>query len=198
MATFKGSSKEFKRFMGPRLRNVVNSITKRHRTSVGSCEHCGVSRDLHSAHVHGKDRIAIIDSILDRSKRSRGQTVEVDLDEFERRFKDEHSPVEKAIFVLCNACHRRYDKKPFGDPGFLPITLDPPKASDFVSRLLKTKKAEIRTYFSDGRVRRQMWNVRRFTRNSSLYGNLRSRSEFRKGQWKNSGIAKVHVRIVMR
>lgn len=217
MATFKGSHTEFKRFIGPHLRNVVNQITKSHKRKVGNCEHCGVGGELHAAHVHGKDRLQIIELLLHRVQRSDAQVIEIDIGEFEQAFKNEHSPIERAILVLCDPCHRKYDSMPSvagrtvdpahatGTPlispmpplsDLLPITLDPPRISDFIDQLLRTKKAEIQTYFGDGRVKSQTWHANRFSRDSNLFGNLRSRPEFRQGEWQTRGIAKVHVRVV--
>ena len=217
MATFKGSSSEFRRFIGPHLRNVVNQITKIHKRSTGSCEHCGKGGELHAAHVRGKTRTEIIESIIQRSKASNSLDLEIELDAFEQEFKQQHSPVEKAILVLCEACHRKYDSKPF-DAGstaatptltdnqlshpmrsnLLPITLDPPRMNDFVDQLLTSRTAEIQTYFNDGRVKSQTWKTNRFKRSSNLFRNLRSRPEFRQGTWQGLGIVKVHVRIVSR
>ena len=217
MATFKGSGTEFKRFIGPLLRNLVNQITKNHKRAVGSCEHCGTSGELHAAHVHGKDRLDIIESILRRSNPDNSAEFAIDLQAFEHSFKFEHSPIEKAILVLCDVCHRKYDSATF-DPerattsppptkkplrpsmpaDLLPITLDPPRMTDFVDQLLRTRTAEIQTYFRDGRVKSQTWHANQFTRDSNLFGNLRSRPEFRQGQWQDLGIAKVHVLVVVR
>ena len=80
----------------------------------------------------------------------------------------------------------------------LPITLDPPRMTDFVDLLLETKTAEIQTIFSDGNVKLQTWHANRFKRSSNLFGNLRSRPEFRQGTWQGLGITKVHVRVVAR
>ncbi len=217
MASFKGSSSEFKRFIGPHLRNVVNQISKNHKKSIGSCEHCGTSGELHAAHVHGKTRTEIIESILSRLHLSDSPVLEIELDAFEQEFKHEHSPVEKAILVLCQACHWKYDSRHFvagstaTSPSLtnsqlnppmlsdlLPITLEPPRMNDFIDHLLTTRAAEIQTYFSDGRVKSQTWHANRFTRDSNLFKNLRSRPDFRQGTWQGLGIAKVHVRVVAR
>lgn len=88
MATFKGTSSEFKRYIGPRFRNVVNMITKRQRAVVGACEHCGSEEKLESAHVHGRDRIQIIDLLLGAI--DKGDAVVVDLKQFEEAFNLEH------------------------------------------------------------------------------------------------------------
>lgn len=217
MATFRGSTPEFRRFIGPHLRNVVNQITRTHKRTIGSCEHCGSGGELHAAHVRGKTRLEIIDSILRHLTHSNSPAIEIELDAFEKLFKYEHSPVEKAILVLCQPCHRKYDSKAF-DAGnasasqtvpdcqlrthmtsdLLPITLDPPRMTDFVDLLLETKTAEIQTIFGDGNVKLQTWHANRFKRSSNLFGNLRSRPEFRQGTWQGLGITKVHVRVVAR
>lgn len=214
MATFNGTLIEFKRFIGPHLRNVVNQIAKKHKQTVGNCEHCGADGELHAAHIHGKDRIQIVESILGRSCQMESAEFKVDLCEFEAEFKKEHSPVEKAILVLCDACHRKYDSitdpvlpqagyfpdNPPSPPrsDLLPITIDPPRISDFVEKLLRTKRAEIQTFFVDGRVTCRQWNANKFSRGSNLFGNLRSRPDFRRGEWQLQGIVKAHVRVVER
>ena len=160
-------------------------ITKKQRAVVGACEHCGSAENLESAHVHGRDRIQIIDLLLGTI--DKGAAVEVDLKQFEEAFKSEHEPFEKAILVLCTACHRKYDspavrpkapaqaeigmaeKRHSLGPGLvesdiLPITLDPIDPSVFKDRLLKCKSAEITTFY-------------------------------RQGEWQAHNIIKVHVRV---
>ena len=216
MATFKGTNSEFKRYIGPRFRNVVNMITKKQRAVVGACEHCGSGENLESAHIHGRDRIQIIDLLLGTI--DRGDVVEVDLQQFEEAFKIEHKPFEKAILVLCTACHRKYDSPVVrpkalaqaetgmdkeGHPSFpgqvesdiLPITLDPIDPSVFKDHLLKRKAAEITTFYKDGRTVTRPWSADRFAETSNVFGNLRSRPEFRQGEWQAHGIIKVHVRV---
>lgn len=216
MAVFKGTNTEFKRYIGPRFRNVVNMITKKQKAAVGACEHCGSEEYLESAHIHGRGRIQIIDLLLGR--RGNSEDVEVDLRDFEERFKLEHEPFEKAILVLCSACHRKYDANeerhipatrtgasvetqqitpgtiPF-ESEILPITLDPKEPSAFKVELLKRKKAEITTFYNDGRSITRPWRAETFASTSNVFGNLRSRPEFRKGKWQESGIAKVHVKV---
>jgi len=191
-------------------------ITKKQRAVVGACEHCGSGENLESAHVHGRDRIQIIDLLLGTI--DKGDAVEVDLRQFEEAFKSEHEPFEKAILVLCTACHRKYDspvarpKAPAkaetgvdkeGHPSrpglveseFLPITLDPIDPSVFKDQLLKRKAAEITTFYKDGRTVTRPWIVNRFASTSNVFGNLRSRPAFRQGEWQAHGIIKVHVRV---
>ena len=35
----------------------------------------------------------------------------VNLDEFEEKFKEAHTPIKDHIFFLCADCHNKYDKK---------------------------------------------------------------------------------------
>lgn len=214
MPTFTGTNREFKRYIGPRLRNFVQMITKKHKAAVGACEYCGVGDELESAHVKGRDRNQIIDLLI--SADSPDSVVTVDLQLFERRFKSEHDPVEKAILILCRRCHKKYDVAtdcastigPISDAGIseksltgtveglLPITLHPPQASEFKRQLLICRSAEISIYYRDGRVVNRPWDASKFLESSNLMGNLRSRPEFRQGAWQAAGVVKVDVRIV--
>jgi hypothetical protein len=202
MAIFKGTNQEFRRYFGPRLRNLVQQITRNHKTNVGACEHCGSTDSLESAHVRGRERNTLIDIIA--SSYTTGDLVKVDLAEFEERFKAEHQPNEKSILILCRPCHLKYDSRHLppnngqarsrGD--LLPITLSHTPPSAFRSRLLVTKKAEIQIHYSNGRVESKPWAAQRLRPTSNVMGNLRSRPEFRAGTWQERGIVKVHVKIV--
>ena len=109
MASFVGTNKEFRRYIGPRLRNLVQQITKNHKAEVSACEHCGTKDNLESAHVHGRDRNEIIDLVLDENTHNGIATVDIGM--FEERFKEEHHPLEKSILILCRSCHKKYDSK---------------------------------------------------------------------------------------
>ena len=63
MASFIGTNKELRRYIGPRLRNLVQQITKNHKADIAACEYCGNSENLESAHVRGRDRNEIIDLV---------------------------------------------------------------------------------------------------------------------------------------
>ena len=57
MAKFTGTCDDFDKFVGPRLRNVVQtSISKKYKKEIGRCEHCGKTNELQAAHITGKDR----------------------------------------------------------------------------------------------------------------------------------------------
>jgi hypothetical protein len=215
MASFIGTSKEFRRYIGPRLRNLVQQFTKQHKAIVSACEHCGSKENLESAHVHGRDRNEIIDIIL--RDFTYNDIATVDIERFEDRFKDEHQPLEKSILILCRDCHRKYDlsisstdqveetdvteepnpnsSKTKDQDCVLPISLEPSDPDIFKSELLLSKQAEIEAIYADGRVEIKTWNASKFKLASNLFGNLRSRPEFRSGNWQEKGIVKVHVRI---
>jgi hypothetical protein len=199
------------------LRNVVQLITKKQKAEVGACEHCGTAENLESAHVRGRDRTEIIDSLLGTADPT--DSVHVNVVQFEEDFISGHEPVEKAILILCRECHRSYDSNIFHQAasleaasvipdagifpasratteGTLPITLHPPRATDFKHQLLKFKRAEITIHYGDGRTETRQWNASGFSESSNVFGNLRSRPEFRRGEWQSRGIVKVHVRVL--
>ena len=214
MAHFKGTNREFRRYIGPRLRNLVQQITRNHKAEVAACEHCGTNESLESAHVRGRDRNEIIDLVV--SEFTTNDIAAIDLGVFEEKFKAEHQPIEKSILILCRRCHRTYDaKRPathqispseYGTTNnsrvaencddLLPITLTPSNPTNFKEELLASNKAEIQCYYSDGRVESKPWNASRFSATSSVMGNLRSRPEFRAGKWQSHGIVKVHVKVI--
>lgn len=215
MATFTGTIKELRRYIGPRLRNLVQQFTKTLKANVAACQHCGCgnSENLESAHVSGRDRNQIIDIVA--SEYTSAEIITVELSEFEERFKAEHKPIEKSILILCRTCHRKYDAKkqsssqiqpvgnsstlgqaPANDNDLLPITLDPSNPENFKQELLKTKTAKIVSYYSNGRTEEKTWSASRFSASSNVMRNLRSRPEFRSENWQAHGIVKVHVEVI--
>jgi len=79
--------------------------------------------------------------------------------------------------------------------GILPIEINPSSESDFKRRLLLTKTAYITTFYKNGTSQQKVWNAQRFRESSGVKGNLRSRPEFRNGEWQKLGIEKVLVSI---
>lgn len=109
MATFVGTESEFNRYVGPRVRNVVNAMTKAAKKEAGFCALCGRSvPELEAAHVHGRERTTIIHELLERYRA--GDTYRVDLDSFERELKAAHEPIGETFLFLCPECHRAYDR----------------------------------------------------------------------------------------
>lgn len=215
MASFIGTKRELRRYIGPRLRNLVQQFTRKHRVNVAACEHCcGSGEKLESAHVRGRDRNEIIDIIA--SKYTTNEIITIDLGEFEREFKAEHDPIEKSFLILCNPCHRKYDaRKPSttqtqttvngailnsldlsNNDDLLPITLEPSSLESFKNELLISKKAEMLIYYSNKPVEVKPWNALQFSASSSVMNNLRSRPEFRAKNWQRDGIVKVHVKVI--
>ena len=82
-----------------------------------------------------------------------------------------------------------------GTGSTLPITLDPPNSEVFKAALLRTKEAWIEVMYHDGRKDVRRWDAKNIQPSSNVMGNLRSRPEFRSGNWRNSGIASVRVSI---
>ncbi|PHR74676.1 MAG: hypothetical protein COA67_00995 [Lutibacter sp.] len=77
----------------------------------------------------------------------------------------------------------------------LPIELSPQQENEFKSELLKKRIAHITIYYENGDKEIKPWKANRFKENSDVLGNLRSRKEFRKGEWQSRGIIKVLVSI---
>ncbi|GAA4292693.1 hypothetical protein [Aestuariibaculum suncheonense] len=106
---FIGPKEDFNKYFGPRLRNLVQYITRNYKTSIGKCQHCSEvkSKGLDAAHVHGKERSVLIDQALENFMKE--GLVEVDLNAFEQAFIQLHDPIEEVILVLCKDCHVKYD-----------------------------------------------------------------------------------------
>ena len=77
----------------------------------------------------------------------------------------------------------------------LPFRFDPGPADKFKRELLRTKTAEMTIHYQDGHTVQKIWNAPNFQESSNLLGNLRSRPEFRQGEWQRSGIASVDLKI---
>lgn len=77
----------------------------------------------------------------------------------------------------------------------LPIEINPNDNQEFLSNLLKTKSATITTFFNDGKQISKIWNAERMTARSNVIRNLRSRIEFRNGNWQKANIVKVLVEV---
>jgi hypothetical protein len=127
MAQFIGTVQEFHHYVGPRIRNVVNTAAAPHRKALGGvCEECGQKAELQSAHVHGHERRALIEGVLLRYARADGR-VDCDLKSVEREIIDAHMPIEKTFRFLCQPCHVAYDagtRQRVARPGRLGVETD--------------------------------------------------------------------------
>src|SRR5215216_823699 len=109
MAKFVGTVQEFHHFIGPRVRNAVNGAARGHRDRlVGICEGCGGKAELQSAHVHGRDRRTLIESVLAEYTDEVGM-VACDLAVVESRIIESHLPIDETFKFLCHPCHLAYD-----------------------------------------------------------------------------------------
>lgn len=79
--------------------------------------------------------------------------------------------------------------------GILPIELNPSTEEAFKRRLLLTKTAYITIFYKNGTTKQKTWNAHLFRESSGVLGNLRSRPQFRNGEWQKLGIEKVLVSI---
>lgn len=206
MASFIGTKKEFNRYIGPHLRNLVNQITRPYKNDIGKCEHCGITdTKFDAAHRNGMERPALIDKIL--SEHTNNNVITVDLKIFEEKFKELHYPIHKVILVLCRNCHVEYDNKNSKTPSpneeniehnnsdRLSIELEPMNVDDFKKLLLEKKEAQITVHYQNGEQEVKRWVAARFTQTSNVFGNLRSRPDFRQGNWQEKGISKVTVKV---
>lgn len=109
MATFTGTTKEFHDFIGPRIRNVINNFTRKSRLSRnGVCEFCGQKAELQSAHVHGRDRRTIIETVLMPYSDENG-LIKCIIESVEKEILQAHEPIGKTFKFICHPCHVEYD-----------------------------------------------------------------------------------------
>lgn len=216
MAKFTGTLNEFEKFIGPRLRNVVQmSLARKLRNDIGKCEMCGKQNDLHAAHIHGTDRKSLIKEAL--GNYCKNETVEdADIVVFEQKFKDLHIPPEKIFKILCRQCHRAYDnvsetittenfiEKPSSnnspilnnqDRQVLPIEFSPDDLIEFKELLLVQKSALITIFYNGGTSDIKEWNASNISEKSDIIRNVRSRLEFRQGNWQDANIKSIKVEI---
>jgi hypothetical protein len=78
----------------------------------------------------------------------------------------------------------------------LPIELKPNDDEKFKELLLINKQATITTFYKNGTFKSTIWKAFNMTANSNIKGNLRSRPEFRNGNWQKLNIAKVVVEVI--
>jgi transcription elongation GreA/GreB family factor len=77
----------------------------------------------------------------------------------------------------------------------LPISLTPNNKDVFLNDLLITKRAIITIYYTHKPKESKIWYAQQMTEKSDVIGNLRSRQEFRQGNWQEANIKKVEVSI---
>ncbi|WP_419786741.1 hypothetical protein [Pseudodesulfovibrio sp.] len=109
MASFEGTTQEFHHYIGPRIRNAVNSLTRKARLERNDvCEFCGKKATLESAHAHGMGRREIIEGVL--INYTDGKTIRIpDLNSLEQEILDAHQPLSSTFKFICKPCHTEYD-----------------------------------------------------------------------------------------
>jgi len=111
MAEITCTIKDFHKYIGPMIRNIVQYMTKKRKKELNYiCQECKEYRELEAAHISGNSRKNIIDEILkefilDKDK----ELVKVDLDKFSERIIEAHKPLDKYFRFLCSECHIKYD-----------------------------------------------------------------------------------------
>lgn len=209
MASFSGSIDEFRQYLGPFARNLVQQITKKHKATIGKCQRCDATEQLQSAHV-GRHRNQLIAAALQKL----GIVVEpginftVDLAAFKSEFAKEHHPLAETVEILCPSCHKKLDSQGAlhtsadgessgsSRDGCLPIFLVPRDPVSFKRELLKSRIAEIEMAYCDGSTEVKPWRLNAFTDSSNVIGNLRSRPDFRKDKWQARGLKQITVRVM--
>lgn len=175
MSSFHGTIEDVDRFLMPRIRNRVQTLARPYKDRErGVCQCCGKENGtLEAAHVHGRDRKAIVREVLEKYRVGSEYGID-DLDAFEREVVEAHEPVSETFLFLCRDCHREYDSsapRPYTsaatsapservactddgrvrDGDALPITLMPPDQDDFKQAFIESGIAEIREFYRDGR-----------------------------------------------
>ena len=123
-AKYKGDLEGFFRFIGPLTRNIVSTMARKSKKGT-TCSHpnCLKRKPLEAAHLKGSERKIIIEDILSEYFQDDDGFYTVGLAEFEKRFVDAHSPIEKVIQPMCKKHHLEYDKYN-GIENTVPIFID--------------------------------------------------------------------------
>lgn len=154
---------------------------------------------LESAHIHGRGRRYIIESVL--KEYMRDEFVHCDLIVAERKILEAHDPISDTFRFLCKTCHWEYDRSDIvkdkrvnaqravssDKKGKFDLIFMPSNESAFKAALIKNKKAFVALHKHDGSVDNFIWNARNFKASSNLKGNLYS--GYLRG-WAEKGIYK--------
>ena len=111
MAEIECTVSEFHKFIGPKIRNDIQYMTKRRKRELKyRCEECGRERELHAAH-YGSTRKKIIEKVLKRHLLDSG-VIRGNLEEIRGEILAAHRPIESHMRFLCESCHRKFDANP--------------------------------------------------------------------------------------
>ena len=150
MAKFEGTTQEYHDFIGPRIRNKINSLTRSNKKEQnGKCQHCGKDAELQSAHKHGYERRKIIEKVLGAYQINDG-VVSCDLGETENKILEAHLPIEDTFLFLCPACHHKYDAE---------IKTKPPSNNKNAPQKPSKGKGQADMEMSDDQLKRSIQSV---------------------------------------
>jgi len=104
---------DFHKYIGPRVRNVIQSMTKKRKLELNHiCQDCKQTKELEAAHIKGNSRKEIIEKILEKNIIDKEKRlIKVDLDKIEKEIILSHKPIDKYFRFLCSNCHTKYDSK---------------------------------------------------------------------------------------
>lgn len=113
MAEITCTIKDFHKYIGPRIRNQIQLMTKKRKKELNHiCQKCKQKKELEAAHIKGCSRKEIIENILKRYiLNQQDSLVKVNLKKFEDEIISSHLPLEKYFKFLCAKCHIIYDSK---------------------------------------------------------------------------------------
>tara|TARA_R100000935_G_scaffold47231_1_gene70943 strand:+ start:1216 stop:2199 length:984 start_codon:yes stop_codon:yes gene_type:complete len=154
---------------------------------------------------HSEDKINLTNKILSNSYKERitelikqdflneydGELIKSVLDQLKFEIKEKNSEI---VYPETKSTNLNYRNEHYSNE-ILPIQLNPVSEREFKEKLLLTKTAYITTYYKDGNIKKKVWNVNSFNESSNLLGNIRSRLDFRNGNWQKLKIEKVLVSI---
>jgi hypothetical protein len=112
MARFIGTIDDYEKYMGPRIRNAVNTFAKKEQDGKnGKCEFCGKTAELESVYKQKKEHETIIEAL---KKYSHGSYFDIDIEKCEQEILELHNPINLVFYFLCCECHKNYvsDNKP--------------------------------------------------------------------------------------
>jgi len=110
MATLICTITEYHKFIGPKIRNSIQALTKKRKKELKNiCQDCGRERELEAAHRRGKERKKIIEKILYKYL-DKDNHLRIDLEKIDKEILSAHKPIDKHFKFLCKSCHNKYDK----------------------------------------------------------------------------------------
>lgn len=104
--------KEYHKFIGPRIRNSIQTLTKAKKRLLKKCQMCKEEKELEAAHITGNERKTIIEKILKKYQlKTNKDLIQIDLQKVEEEIISAHKPIDKYFKFLCSKCHTKYDSR---------------------------------------------------------------------------------------